>query len=75
MTRRELIKKYPANSVMVTREFGYPIFIAPLKNLADIEVTDKVEEAEKWSPELDGTKLAYHKAVTGFKGLAFEAVT
>ena len=57
--------------VMVTREFSQPIFIAPLKNL-EIQITDKKEEAEKWSETHDQTKLRYYKSVLGYKGLTFE---
>jgi hypothetical protein len=72
MTRKEALKKYPSNMVMVTREFNSEIFIAPLKG-GKIQVTDNKNEAEKWS-ELDGSKLGYHKAVTGYKELKFEQI-
>ena len=63
--------KTQSNLVMVTREFGNEIFIAPLKN-SNIQITDKKEDAEKWSEIYDQSKLAYYKAVTGYKGLKFE---
>ena len=52
--------------VMVTYEFGTPVFIG-----VDGLATDKKEEAEIWSA-LDTSKLGYWKAVTGYKGLTFE---
>lgn len=70
ITRKQAMKLYPDNKVMVTREFGYDLFIAPLKN-GNIDICEKKEDAQKWS-ELDGTKLDYYKAVTGYKGLKFE---
>lgn len=63
--------KVISDMVMVTREFGYDIFIAPLKNL-NIQTTDKREDAELWSADYDQMKLAYHKSITGYKGLKFE---
>ncbi len=59
---------------MVTYEFGEPIFIAPLKDL-QIQVTQDKKEAEIWS-EMDTTptKLEFHIASTGYKGLKFEKV-
>jgi len=72
ISRKEALKLYPNNRIMVTNEFGYPIYIAPSKNL-QIQTTDKKEDAEKWS-ELDGSKLDYYKAVTGYKELALETL-
>lgn len=71
ITRKQAMKLYPDNLVMVSREFGYDMFIAKADNTFGFCVTDKKEDAIKWS-ELDGTKLEYHKAVTGYKGLKFE---
>lgn len=62
-----------SNMVIVTREFGYDLFIAPLKNL-ELQITNKKEEAEKWSETHDQTKLNYYRTVTGYKGLAFEKI-
>ena len=75
MTAKQYLKENPEKYVMVTHEFGDPIYIAPLKRLSDIEVTDSKESAEKWSA-IDNTpaKLGYHKAVTGFTGLVFEQI-
>lgn len=56
--------------VMVTREFGSPIYIAPSSSNG-INVTDKVEEAEIWG-DMDFSKIHYHKAITGFNELTFE---
>lgn len=56
--------------VMVTREFGSPIYIAASSSNT-INVTDKVEEAEIWDC-MDFGKIHYHKAITGFSELTFE---
>jgi len=68
------LKLHPDHYVMVTHEFGTPIYIAPLKDL-QIQVTPNKEEAELWS-ELDKSpsKLQYHVASTGYNGLEFEKV-
>ena len=63
-------QKIDNNLVMVTREFGYELFIAPLMN-GEIQTTDIKKDAENWS-EFDGTKLEYYKAVTGYSQLKFE---
>ena len=60
-------------AVMVTREFGSPIFIAPMKKL-QIQITEKKEEAEKWHPEFDQTKLEFHRTITGYSKLTFEVL-
>lgn len=64
--------KIKNDRIMVTYEFGQPIYVAPLKG-GKIQVTDKKEDAELWS-EFDGTKLKYHTAVTGYKELTFELI-
>ena len=61
------------NVVMVTREFGNEIYIAPLKNLK-IQITNKKEHAENWSKEYDQSKLDYYIIATGYKGLIFEKI-
>ena len=71
LTVKQYLKEHPDRYVMVTYEFGDPIYIAPLKDL-EIQVTPNRNEAEEWS-ELDTTtKLEYHRTVTGFKKLKFE---
>ena len=74
LTAKQYLKLHPEKYVMVTYEFGNPIFIAPLKNL-QIQVTSNKNDAELWS-ELDNTptKLDYHIICTGYKGLTFEKV-
>jgi hypothetical protein len=74
LTAKQYLKLHPDKYVMVTYEFGEPIFIAPLKNL-QIQVTPIRNEAELWS-ELDNspTKLQYHIVYTGYQGLKFEKV-
>jgi len=74
LTPKEYLKQHPDQYVMVTYEFGEPIFIAPLKDL-QIQIALNKNEAELWG-ELDKspTKLEYHIASTGYKGLKFEKV-
>ena len=75
LTPKQYLKLHPDKYVMVTYEFGKPIFIAPLKDL-QIQVTPNRNEAETWS-ELDNTptKLEYHIIATGYKGLKFEKIS
>ena len=75
LTVKQYLLLHPDKFVMVTYEFGNPVFIAPLKDL-QIQVTSNINEAELWS-ELDNstTKLDYHIVCTGYKGLKFEKVT
>jgi hypothetical protein len=55
--------------VMVTYEFGAPLYIAPLDKTLTPQITDKISEATIWS-EFDGQgKLNYHCAITGYKKL------
>jgi len=74
LTTKQYLKENPDQYVMVTHEFGTPIYVAPLRDL-QIQVTPNKEEAELWN-ELDKSpsKLGYHVAVTGYKGLKFEKV-
>lgn len=66
-------QQIPHNLIMVTHEFGYPIYIAPFNSFINPSITDKKEEAEKWSA-FDKTKIEFHKALTGYKGLVFETI-
>lgn len=70
---KQYLKLRPSTYVMVTYEFGTPIYIAPLKDL-QVQVTGDIAEAELWT-ELDKTptKLDYHIALTGYKQLRFES--
>jgi len=74
LTSKEYLKLHPDQYVIVTYEFGEPIYIAPLKDL-QMQITPNRNEAELWS-ELDNspTKLQYHITTTGYKGLMFEKV-
>lgn len=71
-TLNQFISANPHKYIIVTYEFGDPIYIAPLKDLR-IQVTPNKAEAETWT-ELDNTpiKLDYHKVVTGYNQLIFE---
>lgn len=71
ITRAQAKKLYPDNLVMVSSEFGFDMFICKEDNSFGFGVTDKKEDAINWS-ELDGSKLEYHKSVTGYAGLKFE---
>ena len=72
LTSKQYLKLHPDKYVMVTYEFGDPIYVAPLKDLR-IQVTPNKTESEIWT-ELDHTpiKLDYHKEVTGYNQLIFE---
>ena len=72
LTAKQYLKLHPTKYVMVTYEFGDPIFIAPTQNLK-VQVTNIKNEAEIWS-ELDNSplKLDFYKSCTGFNRLQFE---
>ena len=74
LTAKQYLKLHPDQYVMVTHEFGAPIYVGSLKDL-QIQVTPNKEEAELWS-ELDKSpsKLQFHIATTGYKGLKFEKI-
>lgn len=60
--------------VMVTYQFGQPIFIAPC-GLNGIAITDKKDDAEKWGAlDAQSCKLDYFKLVLGYDKLVFEAL-
>lgn len=65
------MKERKQQYIMVTHEFGNPVYIA-----ANATATDKKEDAEIWGFEdtVSIAKLPYHKAVTGYKGLTFEQI-
>ena len=72
LTPQQFLKLHPGKYVMVTYEFGDPIYIAPLKNM-EIQVTTMQSNAEVWS-EMDNSpiKLDYHRMATGLKQLVFQ---
>jgi hypothetical protein len=74
LTPKQYLELHPSKYVMVTYEFGTPIYIAPLKDL-QVQVTSDIAEAELWT-ELDKTptKLGYHITLTGYKQLRFERI-
>lgn len=74
VTPKQFLAKNPNKYVMVTYEFGDPLYIAPLLDMK-VQVTSDKTAAEIWS-ELDKTnaKLNYHIICTGFKGLTFEKI-
>lgn len=72
ITGKQYLKLHPEKFVMVTYEFGEPIFIAPCLNLRT-QVTFDISEAEKWSaPDNSPHRLAYHATATGYKQLIYE---
>ncbi|MFD3003108.1 hypothetical protein ACFS7Z_22285 [Pontibacter toksunensis] len=73
MNIEELNKLHPEKYVLVTYEYEYPIYIAPLHNL-EIQICSKKEDAEVWSyaDMLSEAKLSYHKIATGYKELVWE---
>jgi hypothetical protein len=74
LTAKQYLKLHPEKYVMVTHEFGTPIYIAPLKD-SKVAITSEKKHAEIWS-SLDNTptKLNYHMAATGYKSLVFEQI-
>jgi len=48
LTPKQYLKQYPAQYVMVTYEFGEPMFIVSLKNL-QIQIALSKNETELWS--------------------------
>ena len=74
LTAKQYLKLHPEKYVMVTYQFGTPVYIAPLKN-GDIQITDSKPGAQIWSAlDVTRAKLDYHKAATGYKGLIFELI-
>lgn len=74
LTAKQYLKLHPEKYVMVTRQYGSPIYIAPLKN-GDITITDTAKEAEIWSSlDVTPTKLDYHKIATDYTELKFEQI-
>lgn len=74
-TIKQINKANPEKYLMVSYEFGAPVYIAPLENL-EIQIADKKEEAEVFSyaDTLSAIKLAFHKTVTGLNGLKWEVI-
>lgn len=74
MTPKQYLKANPEQYILVTREFGDPIYIAPQK-LTGCEVTIKETEAERWSSmDTTPTKLSFFRTISGFTGLTFEKI-
>lgn len=75
MTIKELNKLHPEKYVMVTYEFGAPLYIAPVKNLRT-QITTEKNQAEVWSyaDTLSAMKLKMAKHETGYKELKYEMI-
>lgn len=69
------MKKSQKQYIMVTYEFGEPVFIAPLNGqLSGANVTPSKTKAELWDEKDTASphKLDYYKVLTGYKNLQFE---
>ena len=75
--RQLVIENGTDEYVLVTYEFGYPIYIGELDEHLKITFTKVLTDAKKWG-ELAAThegKLKFHQAVTGYKELKFQKIT
>jgi hypothetical protein len=74
MTAKQYLRMHPEQYVMVTYQYGYALYIAPLKG-GLLQITDKKDDAEIWSfIDNTPTKLNYHISETGYKELKFEKI-
>ena len=78
MTSKQFLKQNPEKYVMVTYEFGEPLYIAPSSGLSmkDVKVVTEKEQAEIWSALDNGNphKIFYYQTATGYKELKFERI-
>lgn len=52
--------------VMVSEEFGHPIYVGPTEGHGVPNLTDRKEEAEVWKEkDRHSVKLSYYRTVTG----------
>lgn len=74
MTKKQFLIENPNKYVMVTYEFGDPVYVAPTRNMRT-QTTQKKEEAEVWT-EFDNNpgKIEYARIATGYNGLKFEQI-
>ncbi len=74
VTARQYLQLHPEKYLLVTYEFGEPVYIAP-PPLIGIKTTTDKDKAEIWS-SIDNTetKLSYYRAVTKFTELKFEEI-
>ncbi len=72
-TIKQLNKQHPEKYVMVTYEYGEPVYVAPLIE-GHVNVTPELAEAEVWSyaDTLSSFKLKYYQSITRCKELKFE---
>lgn len=75
MTLRQINKAFPQKYVMVSREFGEPIYIGPLDGMMRHTPVFDESEAVIWSAAdtLSSMKLDYARFETGLK-LEFEII-
>jgi len=75
LTLRQINKKYPFKYVMVSRQFGEPIFIGPLDNMMRHTPVFEKSEAVTWGvvDTLSPLKLEFARFETGLD-LTFEKV-
>ncbi len=70
MTGKQYLKLHPEKFLLVTREFGNPVYISK-----SYGVTDDKNDAEIWSSlDNNDTKIGYYTDVTKFTGLKFEQI-
>ena len=76
-TLKQLVKEAGTDEfVLVTHQFGYPLYIGELDEHLKITVTSNLNDAKKWGnlDALHEGKLSFHKIVTGLKELKFEKI-
>lgn len=78
MTNKQFLKENPEKYVMVTYQFGDPLYIGVSSGLSmkDVKVSTEKDQAELWSAIDNGNphKISYYKAATGYKQLQFEKI-
>jgi hypothetical protein len=76
-TLKQLVKESGTDEfVLVTHQFGYPLYIGELDEHLKITVTTNFAEAKKWG-KLDAGhegKLSFHRIITGYDSLNFEKI-
>ena len=76
MTSRQYLKLHPEKYVMVTYEFGEPIYMGELDGRMRRTATTDKNKAVKWTA-LDNAhagKLEYAALETGYKNLVWEQI-
>ena len=74
-TLKQLVKESGTDEfVLVTHQFGYPLYIGELDKHLKITVTNNLNEAKRWGnlDALHEGKLSFHRIITGYDSLNFE---